>query len=200
MRTMLLRNFVLVGCGALGLLLSAPPAVAQWSPRVGIGYVVNAPNQYVGLSGHVLTRYMGGLGLYVDAKTTRPTVTDDEKFEEEWTAQFVDDNFGDIPFGDESEYWSINAAVMRPTTPELILYLGGGYTERNVYVEYIDDQGERGVAGVYWVEDTDEAASGLNVIAGAFFRIARSVSLQFGVEAQPRGVTVGASYAIPIAR
>lgn len=182
-------------------LLAGPAAVdAQWGPRAGVGYVVNAPNQYVGVSAHVLTGAMGGLGLYVDGKVRRPSVRDRENFDPEITAQYVDDNFGDLPFGSRSEYVSFNGALLRPITPELMMYAGAGISERREYVEYLDEQRELGNSGFYWVEDTDAAGQGVNVIAGAFFRIARSVSLQFGIETQPRGATVGASYSFPLSR
>lgn len=198
MNTMIRSLSTGVACAALALVsLGASHAEAQWGPRVGVGYVVNAPNQYVGLSGHVLTTVAGGLGFYVDGKITRPSIADHQTFDPNTTAQFVDDNYGDIPLGDEEEYRSVNFALMRPLTPELLLYAGAGYTSRTVYVEYQDLTEERGRGGFYWVEDPDNAGSGLNVLFGGFFRIGRNVSLQFGAESQPRGVTVGASYAVP---
>lgn len=180
--------------------VAAERAEAQWGPRIGVGYVASAPHQYLGLSAHVLTRQLGGLGLYVDAKMSHSTPSDRENFESDWNAQYVDDNFGDLPFGGDSEYRSVNAALMRPVTPELILYAGAGITERTSYVEYLDENEERGRNGFYWVEDDDAGATGLNLLAGAFFRIGRNVSLQFGLESEPRGATVGASYAVPIGR
>lgn len=193
---------VLVFTGALSALMvcGGADAAAQWGPRVGIGYVVNAPNQYVGASAHVLTRALGGLGLYVDGKFTVPSARDKDNFQEEWTAQYVDDNFGDIPFTTDEQHRSFNAALMRPVTPELILYAGAGLTERAAFVEYRDETGERGNLGFYWVEDPDQKATGLNVLGGAFFRIGRNVALQFGAEAEPRGLTIGASYSIPLGR
>lgn len=188
------------GAAAALLLSAAPDAEAQWGPRVGVGYVVNAPNQYVGLSAHVLTQVMGGLGLYVDGKITRPSVRDRDNFETQWTAEYVENNFGDVPFGDLDEYTSINLALMRPITPELIAYAGAGYTDRSVYVEYLNEERERGTSGIYWVEAPDDAATGVNVLLGGFFRISRSMSLQFGIETAPRGATVGASFAVPLGR
>ena len=191
---------VLVFTGALSALMGCggADAAAQWGPRVGIGYVVNAPNQYLGVTAHVLTGALGGLGLYVDGKFTVPSARDKENFESQWTAQHVDDNFGDIPFGTEEQHRSFNAALMRPLTPELIVYAGAGLTERSVYVEYFDEARERGKSGFYWVEDTDNNKTGVNVLGGAFFRIARNVSLQFGAESEPQGLTIGASYSIPL--
>ena len=188
---------LLAGSALTLLSLGASEADAQWGSRAGLGYVVNAPNQYVGLSGHVLTTVAGGLGFYVDGKITRPTIADDQFFDPSITAQFVDDNYGDVPLGDEEEYLSVNFALMRPLTPELLMYAGAGYTSRTVYVEYQDLTEGRGQSGFYWVEDPENAATGLNVLFGAFFKIGRNVSLQFGVESQPRGATVGASYSVP---
>lgn len=194
------RVLVLTAAVSALILCGGADAAAQWGPRVGIGYVVNAPNQYVGVAAHVLTGALGGLGLYVDGKITVPSARDKENFQAEWTAQHVDDNFGDVPFSTEEQHRSFNAALMRPVTPELIVYAGAGLTERSVYVEYFDEVRERGKSGFYWVEDTDQKATGLNVLGGAFFRIARNVALQFGVESEPRGLTIGASYSIPLGR
>lgn len=175
-------------------------AQAQWGTRVGLGYVVNAPNQYVGLSGHFLTGALGGLGLYLDGKIDRPSEESRDNFQPQWTAEHVDDTFGDQFVGRNEEYVSFNAALMRPITPELIAYLGAGLSDRRAYVEYYDLGQERGTSGFYWVEDTDAQATGVNVLGGAFFRISRNVFLQFGVEAIPRGATVGASYSLPLGR
>lgn len=190
----------LAGVALAILSVGASEADAQWGSRAGVGFVVNAPNQYLGLSGHVLTGVAGGLGLYVDGKIVRPSVADEENFDGGITAQFVDDNYGDVPLGEEEEYRTVNVALMRPLTPELLLYAGAGHTSRTVYVEYQDLSEERGRSGFYWVEDPDNAATGVNVLLGAFFRISRNVSLQFGVESQPRGATVGASYSVPFGR
>lgn len=203
---MICRPGTLAGAATLfGLSLLLPgkagaQASQQWGSRVGVGYVVSAPNQYVGVSAHVLSTLAGGVGLYFDGKATRPSISSRENFESAWTSRHVDNTFGDLPFSDAHEYRSLNIALLRPMTPELMIYAGAGLTRRTVYVEYLDEERERGRYGVYWVEDTDAAAEGVNALAGAFFRIGRNMSLQFGFETQPGGVTVGAAYSLPLRR
>lgn len=175
-------------------------AAAQWLPRIGIGYVTNLPEQNVGVSFHMLTMRWGGLGLYLDGKLASESRRGESNFDPQFTARQVEDQFGDAFIRDEDSFRSLNLALMRPITPELMLYAGVGYVTRETYVEYWDPELNRGRAGYYWVEDTDVAAVGLNGLAGGMFRIGRRLSLQLGLETAPRGATVGVNYGIPLGR
>ena len=89
---------------AAAVLAAAAPARAQigvpgaqarvMEPRFGIGYVVNMPNQYAGASVHVLTEFMGGFGVYVDAKFDTSSPEDEEGYLDSLTAAEVDDRIG----------------------------------------------------------------------------------------------------------
>jgi hypothetical protein len=170
-------------------------------PRVGVGFVASAPHEYLGVSVHAVSgRVLGGLGVYVDAKMGTESPRDEEGFNPDLTAQEVDDLYGDQIFSTRSDWRSVNVALVRPVLRELMVYLGAGYSEETVYREYLDPEGERGVLGFYWVEDPDASGPEVNLLGGAMFGISSNVYIQFGVETKPRGVTVGASYSLPLRR
>lgn len=186
----------------VALFAGSAPAEAQRSeapdpPRFGLGYVANAPELLAGAGAYVILPILGGLGLYLDAKFDADPRTGDDRFEEDLTAQEVDDEIGDEFRDDDSSFRSFNAAVVRPVTPSLMLYGGLGYTEETFYRQYYDETGTRGLAGSYWVAAPGLDTSGLNVLAGMFLRMTSRFNAQFGVESAPRGATVGISVSLP---
>lgn len=165
-------------------------------PHFGAGFVVLAPHQYIGFSAQALTLRMGGIGIYVDAKFDRTPPSKEQEFDPSLTADEAEDLFGDRLFTEEDSWQSVNVALIRPVIPELLLYLGAGYSSQEHYRQYYDQSGERGLEGLYWVEDPGRSGSKLNLLGGGFFRISQSLLVQFGVETKPRGVTVGAVYTV----
>lgn len=168
-------------------------------PRAGIGYVVNAPNIFVGGMGYALFDVFGGLGLYVDVKWNPETPADRADYIDTLTVEVIELFPGQLELQDEFGWWSVNAALVRPISPELMLYAGAGYTEEDRYVRYNDriNLFDFGIQGRYWVRDEQESGGRINLLAGLFFRMSDHVALQFGVETAPEGVTVGGSYSIP---
>jgi hypothetical protein len=188
--------------GALAI-FCAGPAFAQRSapltlPRIGLGVVASAPEQFLGGSAHIITPLLGGLGLYVDAKVDIESPREEDGFIEGLTAQEVDSEFGDELFDHRPSWTNVNVALMRPVSAELIVYAGAGRAKRADYRQYIDPEQERGVQGFYWVEDPGTSGTEINLLGGAFFRIGRSLLIQFGAESKPRGVTVGVAYSHPL--
>lgn len=209
-----LRRRPLTGVAALFLTgIAALPAAAQGGPpsgsvpdpgflelpRLGVGYVVNAPSMYLGFSGFAVTPVWGGIGLYVDAKFDRDSPMDEQSYIDSLTVQIVEDEIGDEFVGEEDEWKGFNAALVRPLSPQLMVYLGAGYAERERYWRYQDPGQGRGTGGFYWVRNLEESGSEINVLGGAFFRITSNIALQFGLESMPRGMTVGGAYSIPLA-
>ena len=186
--------------GSLLALALPGRAAAQEQPvlesHFGAGFVVLAPHQYIGFSAQALTLRMGGIGIYVDAKFDRTPPSDEPEFDPTLTAQQAEDQFGDELFIEEDSWQSINVALIRPVIPELLLYLGAGYSSQEHYRQYFDPAGERGLEGYYWVEDPRVSGNRLNLLGGGFFRISQSLLVQFGVETKPRGVTLGAVYTV----
>ena len=201
-RTLLpmLTTALLMAPGALRAQSDLPPGTGfEGVPRIGIGYVTNAPNIFAGASVYGLTGILGGLGLYVDTKISTSSPADEVDFVTEWTAAEIENDYEDQIFREDGfEWWSVNAAILRPISPELMLYVGAGYTDEKVYRRYNDPSDELGedvgTFGYYWVEDPDASGGKVNFLGGAFFRMTRHVALQFGLESEPGGFTVGGSY------
>jgi hypothetical protein len=165
-------------------------------PRLGIGYVANAPHEMVG--GTVWARLpgLGAWGLYVDAKFDPSNRAGDEFFVEGLTPAEIAVQYPNDEEVDEEEEWmSFNGAILRAVTPELILYAGAGYSTRENYRRYLDVTTQRGQFGFYWVEDDTLSGNDVNVMGGALIRISGKLLLQFGGELAPKGFTVGASIA-----
>ena len=204
------RTHILSLALAAALCGAAAPAAAQigvpssrsmsFEPRFGVGYVANMPNQFAGVSAHYISGFMGGLGLYVDAKFDVESPEDEEGFVDNLTAAEVDEQFADQRFHSEGSWRSVNVAVMRPLAPQFVVYAGAGLADGKQYHEYIDVTGNRGIEGYYWVRDEEESGSEVNLLGGAMFQLTRNIAFQVGIESQPRGFSVGASYLVPLRR
>jgi hypothetical protein len=193
---------------AAALLLTALPATAQigvpgsrtraFQPRIGVGYVANIPNQFVGVSAHVLTDMFGGVGLYVDAKFDTEGPEDDEGFIDSLTAAEVDENFNDQFFSEDGVWTSFNVALMKSLGPQFVVYAGAGWADAKQYTEYLDSDRDLGESGFYWVRDEERSGGEVNVMGGAMFQLTSNFAFQVGGESAPRGFTVGATYLIPL--
>ena len=185
----------------------APPAVAQRPevsggfeelPRIGVGYVTNAPNMFLGGSAHFVADFAGGLGLYVDYKRSTSSPRDESDFIDSLTVADVENLPGHEQDFEEDAWWSVNGALVRPISRELMLYVGAGYTNEDVYWRYNSDDPDLGSFGRYWVADEEASGGRVNFLGGAFLRMSRRISLQFGLETEPSGFTVGGSYSLPL--
>jgi hypothetical protein len=168
------------------------------SSHVGVGYVANIPNTFVGFSAVGLTpKLLGGAGLYVDVKLATNSPGSDPYYLPNVSIQEAEVTFGDLLFEEESDWFSVNAALVYAIAPEFAVYGGAGYSKEERYRQYFDDSQTRGDLGFYWVADPDGSGNRINLLGGAFFRLARFVMFQFGVEAKPVGVTAGAIFVYP---
>ena len=167
-------------------------------PRLAIGYVTNAPNMFAGVSVYGLFDALGGIGLYVDAKRSLQSPEDESDFVDDFTVSDAEALPGQQFNQEEFAWWSLNAAILRPLSPELMVYLGAGYTSENRYARYLDTTNSLGLGsfGYYWAHDPQESGGRINVLGGMFFRISRAMAVQFGLESAPRGLTVGLSYSL----
>lgn len=192
---------------SLAALFGAAPAAAQSTldpglrahTHVGVGYVVNLPRQMMGFSGMVIAPALRDWGFYLDVKRTTDSRTDHVAYDADMTVEDAE-GFDDFLMEQESEWQTINAAVIRVVTPALALYVGGGVSKEDALRRYFDSTGVRGISGTYWIDDPDGSGTRANVMGGAWFRILPSFLVQFGAEAAPRGATVGVSYVLPIGR
>lgn len=198
--------------GTVALMLAAlviphASALAQGAPRfpsfqdasnVGIGYVASIPNTYVGVALLATTpKLLGGAGVYADIKLSVKSPENDPFFRSDITPAEAEITLGDLLFQEKNTYFSVNLALVYALTPQFALYGGAGYTRERHYVEYYDDSQTRGDFGFYWVADEDASSNSVNLLGGVFFRAARYVSFQTGVESQPGGAVVGVMFTYP---
>lgn len=175
------------------LLGLAAPAQAQRAPvTFGVGYAMNMPNQFLGLSGHVLLPLWGGTGLYFDMKMDTDPPDRSSDFMEAMTHEDAE-ALGDHWFQDGLSWRNVNVALLHRPTDELMLYGGLGYAQRTAFSEYE----ERGEQGFYWIADPENDANTVNLLGGAFFRLGPGIWVQLGAESAPRGVTLGVTLSFP---
>ncbi len=186
--------FACAGSMVLASASSAQSAGALDRPLFGVGYAANAPEMLLGGGGYVVFPAFGGLGLYLDAKFDASSPSRDDTYEPGLTAEDVENELGDEYRDTEGSWRSINAAIIRPVTPTLMLYAGGGYATESVYRQYVDRTGSRGVGGIYRVRSPAEDESTVNLMAGMFLRLSRRLNAHFGAESAPRGFAVGMSF------
>ena len=191
----MMRNAILIVPG-LAILFPAGPVEAQSPPMsYGIGIVANAPRQFTGLGVHFLLPGLRGFGLYLDAKFDPLSDTRDGVLLAYTRAEA--EALGDQWFGDEERWTTFNAALLYEVTDELRLYAGVGPSRQEGFTRYWDEVGERGELGYYWIENPDRTGTQINLLGGAFFRIARGFFVQFGLESQPQGYTLGLTLSLP---
>lgn len=170
-----------------------------WVPayRFGAGYVADAPNMLVGGGLFVVTPVVGGFGLYVDLKMSGGSPAKESNYNPNLTAQQVRDLYTDRPYVNKSAWSSVNVALIRPMTAELMIYLGGGVTKRDDYAEFWDTTQTRGDLGYYWVRKMPTPRYLPNVMGGVQLRLGSNVNAMFGVETAPKGFTVGLFLVFP---
>jgi len=166
--------------------------------HVLVGYVANAPNIFLG--GGVMFLNPRFVGFFADVRTTRDTPADRTNFEAGLSPRDAALEFGDFQSDTHDEWFAVNAGLTRVVTPELALYAGAGYSNREAFVEFFDDTGTRGEVGYYWVQDDEFSTAAVNVLGGLLFRAGSNLVFQLGGEARPLGGTVGVHYALPLRR
>lgn len=182
-----------------GVSSGAAPAKAQalsWS-RFGIGYAVDAPSMMAGVGGYILFPALHGWGLYGDAKFDVSSPSHNQYFVH-MTAQQVLDTVPGVIYQSHKESWQgFDLALVRPVTPGLMLYVGGGYAKRREYEYFYDPAQQLGQLGLFWAEATDQAETTLNFMFGGFFRMSRYLAFQTGFETRPLGFSLGGFLKFP---
>lgn len=164
----------------------------------GIGYIANAPDLMSGVGAYFVIPKLGGIGLYVDAKFDVKNPSDSPEFDSSLTADDVPNEVeGASYIESESSYRSFNVAVVRPVSPFLMVYAGGGLAHRTRYAEYEDPRQTHGRGGVFWVESPSEEEDRVNLMIGMMMRVGPRITSHFGFETQPRGITAGLSLRLP---
>jgi hypothetical protein len=198
-------SIALLALGCLSLV--GGPLAAQGAPslrnssRIGVGYVANIPNTFLGFSALAMTyKLFGGAGLYVDFKTTTTDHRSDPDYLTGVTIEDAELTYADLLYTEESEWLSVDVALVYAVTPDLALYGGAGYARERHFRQYFDDSvpPERGEFGFYWIDDPEGSGNRVNVLGGALFRLTKYALFQIGGEMQPPGVTVGVILALPL--
>jgi len=198
----LLNRVLLLGLflASVSLSVSTPVGGQELDrPHFGIGYVINGPNQMLGFGGYVVLPVLGGLGLYVDGKADIDNPSKDRAFDSSITAAEVeqDPRYAGSHFLKFETSWrrSYNVALVRPVSPFLMVYGGGGFSQGERYTLYDVPQGDVGRA--LWVRDPRGDEDGVNMMVGVIIRMLPSISSQLGIETRPRGFTAGLSLRLP---
>lgn len=167
-------------------------------PHFALGYTANAPDIMGGIGGYYISSHLGGIGLYLDAKFDLENPSGEDTFESGLTAEDVLNQVTGAEYvQNEKSYRSFNAAVIRPLSPYLAVYAGGGIVQVSEYHLFEESTSGLGTAGVFWVEAPEFDETRPNFMIGAFLRMSSFISTQVGFETEPRGFTIGASFRLP---
>lgn len=205
-RPTLARTMIPIAACLATLTLPAVPAAAQQGSvpemsrmQFGVGWVGNAPEAMLGGAAYVLLPRSGGIGLYLDAKFDVSNPSGERGYDASVTSRQIAAQEVGATFVRTEESWSsVNVAVMRPLTPYLIAYAGGGLARATRYDLWnVDIASPFGEGGVAWAEDPDQEETSANLMVGVLMRLTRRASAHFGYETKPSGVTVGVSLRLP---
>lgn len=164
--------------------------------QYGVGYVANPPEILAGVGGYALFPVFGGIGFYVDGKWDVDTPEEDLAFRPGVTPVELEAQTPGVQYLKREASWrSLNVAVVRPFSPWVMGYMGGGLAWGRYYRMYEEMEMEVGRAILVRSPDDDETR--INLMAGVLLRLTSAVTTHLGVEGQPRGVTVGASLRLP---
>lgn len=189
------------------LLASASPAAGQSlygeahlrnSSYVGLGYVASLPELFVGFSALRISRgILGGAGLYADVKFSTTSPANEPYYDPAITVDQAENQFGDFLTEEKSTWFAVDLALVYAVTRELALYAGGGYAREHHYREYFDAGQNRGLAGFYWIPDSNASGDRIRAVGGILVRATSNVAFQAGLDAQPMGAAVGVVFMLP---
>lgn len=162
---------------------------------LGVGYAVNIPKVRTGASVFYHMPSLG-FGLLATGRISMNSPEGDHNFED-WTVDEVENFDNQIPIQNRAVYQMATAGVFRPVGRSVALYVSGGYTWKQTYIEFDDLSDERGAFGYYWIENEDAKDSGVNLSAGALVQAGRHFFFQGGIDTFPRGLSFGAYLAFP---
>jgi hypothetical protein len=163
-----------------------------------LGYVVNAPQVLIGGGATLLNPT--GIGFFANVRVSNDSPGGRSNFMPGVTVDQALNEFGDFFYKDESRWLVLSGGLTRVISPELAVYAGAGLARREYYREFEDPARERGELGYYWIEDTEISGDYLNLLGGLFFRAGRNLVMQFGVDSEPRGMTIGVHISLPSSR
>ena len=181
---------LLLSASGLAGQIGSDPADDRSPPRYLIGYVVNGPEQLLGGGVAWLPTFLNGWGVHATVKTDIDSPANEEGYLEDVSAEEAIE-FGDVRRFLEASYTSVNVAVVRAISADLLVYAGGGVAFQTVYGEFFDDTATRSNSGHYWAKYENEGGTLPTLTGGLFFRLNPLIIVQFGAESLPTGMVVG---------
>lgn len=192
------RSMVVRFLAVLALLLPAMSvdAQVQRTPGIGfgdgrllgVGYTGVIPDAAAG-AGVLFFPSQRRLGLFGEGKTTWGTLRDEPSFVEDPVA------FGPgiSRLRKEDEWTVFNAGILLALNPDFALLMGGGLAQRTRFVEFVDVAEEFS----FLVEDPEKSGNRANAVVGFVLRVGSQVALRFGMESDPRMISLGGYFLIP---
>jgi len=153
-----------------------------------MGYTVNIPTEYFGLS--ILYTRPKTVGFIVEAKLSLPgkpepyysTIT-------QWEAEVF---YGDPKLGSRETYLTTNIGLTYTFSKRFGFYSGMGYT---IYTEYNQYDDPTNILGdTYWIEVNE--INGFNFLGGFLIGLIKNVASHIGLETNPFGITLGLDFKI----
>ncbi|TVR64908.1 MAG: hypothetical protein EA422_05440 [Gemmatimonadales bacterium] len=183
---------------ALAFLIPAIPVDAQVQRNpgtgfgdgrlLGVGYTGVIPDAAAG-AGVLFFPSESRLGFFAEGKTTWGTLRDEPSF--------LDDpgTFGPgISRLRKEDEWNVfNGGVVLALNPDFAVLIGGGLAQRTRFVEFVDVAEEFS----FLVEDPQKSGNRPNGVVGFVLRVGSQVALRFGMESDPRMVSLGGYFLIP---
>ncbi|MFC1500546.1 hypothetical protein ACFL6T_05995 [Candidatus Zixiibacteriota bacterium] len=179
-------------CGANTAVSAQQGSGQEERPRISFGYAANIPSQSVGISFFILN--ISRMGLYLDVKLTYTDPSTSDDFHQNISISQVE-GWGDTMRNDRDTWSSLNLGATLPLAAPLYGYIGCGITAFSQYQQYFDPTYRLGPNGLYWIESSRKMH--INLLAGVLVIIDRTLTLQLGIESDPKGISAGLAFTIP---
>lgn len=191
MKVIILSIIILV----LPLQVEAIEIIEKGTQGLGVGFAVNHPSEFMGISFIYINKKAAKVGCYVDLKCNYgfgPSIgeySDISPYEAVVIRK-------DIYFGKDHLWATANVGATFAVTSYFAIYMGVGITCHIIFLGYFDRSYSLSDDGVYWVEKSKEV--GINFLGGLIFNGSKIYHIndytcffQIGLESHPSGVTLG---------
>lgn len=160
------------------------------APFLGAGYTGSFGAAIAG--GGISRIWNGiGLGLLLEGRMTPDNPRGSPEFSETLTLVDARLTYMDAEIERREVHRSASLSVIRPLTGDLALFLGPSISRHRSYIQFADESQERGIDGVYWIEDPEGDGTSMGVVGGLLFRLGSSALFQIGGATMPKGMVAG---------
>jgi opacity protein-like surface antigen len=159
--------------------------------RFLLGYAVNIPNQYLGVT--IGVSRPQAVGLFLEYKMDLTTLEIAPYLSENLTVEDVETIFYADTLKDSRYSWiSVNGGITWPINDHFCSYLGLGASFHKAYRQYREPYtGGISADGSYWVRDESNSTVNLNITGGVYYKLGRYFYLQLGGDIRPLGLVAG---------